>query len=246
MLPNSSLRDLVHERTFTQLDKLLLCLAVESSKPKRPAAVVALAVAAGLRAVKKWNVSAILTSSKGLATNATDGWLLTSLGIDHVRRLAGPRLLAPVPAISSTLRGLLSKLGNPDIAAFVEEAIKCFEARLYRFAVVLSWVGALALLYDHVVSKHLAAFNAEATRRTATSKNPWKPAKTADDLALMKEHDFLQVIESISVIGKNVRQELEARLKLRNACGHPNSFALAENTVAAHVEQLILNVYAKF
>lgn len=246
LVPKESLPDLLHEAKFTRLDKLLICLGVSYRTPKRPRDVEALAAGAGLRAVKRWNVSDILAGSKGLAANTDDGWRLSAAGIEHIRKLAGPRLSVAPPPLALTLRGHLSRIKQPHLAEFVEEAIKCFEARLYRSAVVLSWVGALALLYDYVVANELAAFNAEATRRTANSKNPWKPAKTADDLALMKEHEFLQVIEHISVIGKTVKQELEARLKLRNGCGHPNSFALAENTVAAHVEQLILNVYAKF
>jgi hypothetical protein len=106
----------------------------------------------------------------------------------------------------------------------------------------LSWVGAVSLLYGHVAANRLSAFNAEATRRDAR----WKVARTEDDLALMKEHDFLNVLEAISVIGKSVKQELQAALTLRNACGHPNSFKLGPARVAAHVESLVLNVFQKF
>jgi hypothetical protein len=125
---------------------------------------------------------------------------------------------------------------------FVTEAIDCVERGLSRAAVVLSWVGALSVLYDHVITKHLSAFNSEAQRRDAK----WKPAKTADDLARMKESDFLNVLEHLSIIGKSVKQELEGCLKLRNGCGHPNSLKVGENTVAAHVEQLVLNVFSQF
>jgi hypothetical protein len=93
-----------------------------------------------------------------------------------------------------------------------------------------------------VVVNHLAAFNAEASKRDGR----WKPARTTDDLSLMKEHDFLQVLHAISVLGKNVKQELEHRLKLRNGCGHPNSLQIAEHSVASHIEILALNVFAKF
>jgi len=107
---------------------------------------------------------------------------------------------------------------------------------------VLIWVGAVAVLQDEVVAKKLPEFNAEALRRDAK----WKAAKDADGLSRMKEADFLVIIEAIAVIGKNVRQELEGCLKLRNGCGHPNSLKLGENKVAAHLETLILNVFAKF
>jgi hypothetical protein len=100
-------------------------------------------------------------------------------------------------------------------------------------------VGAVAVLQDHVIANHLAAFNAEAARRDPK----WKAAKNRDDLSRMKEYDFLQVLEAISVIGKNVKQELEGCLKLRNGCGHPNSMKIGEHRVAGHIETLILNVY---
>jgi hypothetical protein len=92
------------------------------------------------------------------------------------------------------------------------------------------------------VANGLPGFNSEATRRDGR----WKTAKTSDDLGRMKEHDFLEVLESISVIGKKVRQELQKCLQLRNGCGHPNSLQIADHKVSAHIEDLILNVFAKF
>lgn len=111
-----------------------------------------------------------------------------------------------------------------------------------RRAVVLSWTGAVAVLQDAVIASHLSDFNAEAVRRDAK----WRAAKTADDLGRMKESEFLNVLSAISVIGKNVKQELEKCLDLRNAAGHPNSLRFGENRVAAHLEILILNVFSVF
>src|SRR5262249_27285499 len=112
----------------------------------------------------------------------------------------------------------------------------------FRAAIVLSWVGALAVLYDHVVAKHLSAFNGEALRRDTK----WKAAKTADDLSRLKEYDFLQILAAISVIGNNVKTELEGCLTLRNGAGHPNSLRVAEHRVNSHIETLVLNVFARF
>lgn len=128
------------------------------------------------------------------------------------------------------------------MAGEAAKARKCYEHKLYRSAVVLSWLGALALIFDHVVAHKLTEFNTEATHRNAK----WKPAKNEDDLARMKEHDFLQLLPAISVVGKSVKDELESCLALRNGCGHPNSLQLAEHRVAAHIEVLLLNVFEKF
>ena len=107
---------------------------------------------------------------------------------------------------------------------------------------VLSWVGAVSVLYSYVLTNHKQDFNSAAAK-----KNPkWKPANNSDDLSRMKEADFLEVCESASVIGKSVKQELQTALTFRNGCGHPNSLKVGEHRVSAHIERLILNVYSKF
>ena len=62
----------------------------------------------------------------------------------------------------------------------------------------------------------------------------------------MKEANFLNVIEHLSIIGKNVKQELETCLKLRNSCGHPNTLKIGDSRVASHMEILVLNVFSVF
>jgi len=62
----------------------------------------------------------------------------------------------------------------------------------------------------------------------------------------MKEADFLNALESISLIGKNMKQELESCLNLRNGSGYPNSLKFGTRKIAAHIEILILNVFTKF
>ncbi|HEX04413.1 MAG TPA: hypothetical protein ENH10_04565 [Bacteroidetes bacterium] len=146
----------------------------------------------------------------------------------------------PIPKTVFALRAHLSQISHPETRAFAEEAISCFEGRQFRAAIVLSWIGAVSVLQQCVASNKLVEFNAEALRR-----NPkWKSAKSSDDLGLMKEDEFLDVLQAISVIGKNVKQELKKALTLRNGCGHPNSLKVAEHKVASHIEDLILNVFA--
>ena len=217
----------------------MLCLGVSPLAPRKAADVRSIAVGAGLTAAKKWNISDVLAELPGLAVRTSAGWELTDAGRVEVGNLAGATV---VPAAASKLRTQAAKIASADVRAFVEEAIGCVEQQLDRAAVVLSWVGALAVMYDHVVAKHLTAFNIEAKRR-----NPkWKDAKTADDLALMDEYIFLQVLQAISVLGKSVKTELEGCLKLRNGCGHPNSLKVGPHRVNSHVETLILNVFTQF
>lgn len=239
MLSTKQLKNAVHRPDITRKQQVLLCLAAEPTQPRTVAAVRELAQQAGLRKAKQWNISSVLGSLPGLVISSGGSWELTDAGKDEVASLLG---LSSTPTAVSSLRQHLPKISSPDVQAFVEEAIGALEARFYRASVVLSWVGSIAILYDIVLAKHLLAFNTEAVRRDAK----WKAATSTDGLAKMKEYDFLQVIEAIGVVGKNVKSELEGCLKLRNGCGHPNSLQIAEHRVNSHIETLVLNVYAPF
>jgi hypothetical protein len=242
LFDRGALKELLARSGLSKKDKVLTCLAVEPLGAKRIQEIRSIAVEAGLREVTKWNLSAILSNAKSLAIRTPEGWELTGPGRDHVAAAAGPLLPSVSVLVVSALRNQLPSIPNADTQKFVAEAVRCLEAKLYRAAILTSWVGAVAVLYDLVMALHLAAFNAEASKRDAK----WRVAKSADDLARMKEFDFLQVLAAIGALGKNVKDELEVCLKLRNGCGHPNSLVVGEHKASAHVETLIQNVFAKF
>lgn len=243
MLAKEYLFDTLHQAGLSRKDQLLLVLAVEVDRPKQVREIVALATDAGLVRAKKWNVSDILSKSKGMAGLSPNGWKLTETGKQYlIAQNFLPRHFSQKQIISS-LRDPLSRISDSDTIAFVTQAIECFEAGYHRAAVVLSWIGAVSVLYRHVEQNCLSSFNREALRRD----QKWRSAKNADDLVRMKEFEFLNVLEAISEIGKNVKHELQEKcLKLRNGCGHPNSLEIGPNAVAAHLELLVLNVFSKY
>lgn len=239
MLNSTALKDLLHGGDLSRQDKILLCLALAPLAPRTVAEIKNIGVGAGLKKIKGWNVSEYLGRTSGLAIRVPQGWELTSAGKSHVSALAGPYVETPAIKAALSLRSHLSSISNPQTQVFVEEAIRCLESKLLRAAIVLSWVGAISLLYDFVVAQKLSEFNAEANKRDTK----WKDAKTSDDLSNIKEFTFLEICCAISVFGKNVKTELEGCLKLRNGCGHPNSLKIGEHKAEAHVEVLILNVF---
>lgn len=243
MLTLEQLKQAVHQPGVTKTDIALLCVGAAGAKAAPTTAVKKLALEAGVKGARVLNFTAHLHSAEDRVFKTPEGWELTEAGRTYVAGLTAQQLSSsPAANEAQSLRALLPKLKSEDARTFITEAIVCAEQSLFRAAVVLSWVGAIALLYDAVISKHLAAFNAEATRRDPK----WKPAKTADDLGRMKEATFLEITFAVSIIGKNVKQELDGCLKLRNGCGHPNSLKIGPNKVAAHLETLALNVYAVF
>lgn len=200
------------------------------------------ALDAGFKIPVKWNMSNVLGRSGGLAIRVPTGWELTETGKAHLHNLGVATVSPAAMQIAADLRAHLSKVANPTTRAFVEEAIKCHEAKLYRSAIVMSWIAAVDALYREVVASHLSAFNAEAKLF-----NPkWKAASNADGLTRMGEADFLDRLVNIGVLGKNVKDELVEALKRRNGCGHPNSLKIGPNMVASHLETLLLNVFERF
>jgi len=235
------LKNILSKDELSRKDKLLLILTYGGANEKRIKDIRELAINFGLREAKKWNISQILKNSKGLVTRLPGGWLITEKGQKYLREL-GLLNATPTREYYTELRKYLKNISGRGTREFLEESIKALEFGLRRSAVVLSWVGAVSILYEEVLKNHLPVFNAEAKAR-----NPkWKPAKTADDLAKLKEYEFLQILAAISVIGKNTKSELEQCLKLRNSCGHPNSLKIGAHRVAAHIEILMLNVYKRF
>jgi hypothetical protein len=244
MLSLEEAKQVVHGPTLRNRDLLLVVLAIEPAVPLPIQAIKKRCVDAGLRKLAAKNISGILGESTGLVARTRLGWELQQQGIARARELADAVNVNLVVTHSSrSLRSHAAAVTNDLTNSFVMEAIQCFEARQYRAAVVFSWAGAVALLHSYVFSNKRLEFNTEAARRDSK----WRVAKQQDDLGRMREHEFLDVCEAISVIGKNVKQIMQNEcLALRNACGHPNSLMIAENSVAAHIEKLIKNVYARF
>ncbi|MCG6205976.1 hypothetical protein LPW26_15090 [Rhodopseudomonas sp. HC1] len=240
MLKAPELKNWLH-RDLTRKDKVLLVLASDDTN-WQVAEIRARALDAGLRDIVNWNVSQILGTTKGLAIATPKGWELTDAGKQHLRTLGVSSISPAAVLIATDLRNLLSRVKDSDTRAFVQEAVQCYEFELYRSAVVMSWLAAVHVLKAVVQAQYLTAFNTEASR----IDQKWKPAKTTDDLGRMQETEFLDRIAAISVIGKNVKDELQKCLKLRNGCGHPNSLKISTNTVASHIEILILNVFTPF
>lgn len=239
MLKSDELKQWLH-KDLGKLDKVLLVLATQD-EPVAVSKINELAEAAGFRAMRKWNVSATLSAAKGKAIR-TSGWELTDAGRMHLRGLGVTSISPAAMQVAVDLRNHLTKITDPQTRDFVEEAIKCHEAELYRSAIVMSWLGAVDVLQKHVHQHHLAAFNTEAARVNGR----WRPAVSQDDIGKMGEGDFLDRIEALSIIGKNVKAQLKIALDLRNGCGHPNTLKVSVNKSAAHIETLLQNVFEKF
>ena len=85
LLSSSDLIEFLHKKRLSRKDALLLIMCVNIEQPKEVTEIKRIAREAGLTEIQKWNVSAILGGSKGLAIRLPDGWAITSTGKEHIR-----------------------------------------------------------------------------------------------------------------------------------------------------------------
>ena len=97
MLDKILLVDILQMSDLSRADKLLLCLAVDSKRPKQVREIRDIAYKAGLREVKKWNVSDYLRKAVPFVANTKDGWCLTTAGQRRVREILENKNLALLP-----------------------------------------------------------------------------------------------------------------------------------------------------
>lgn len=239
-LSDAELKLLLQADGLQRIDRVLLTLAT-FSQPASVKDIRSKAESVGCRMVG-WNISDIIARAKGVAIQINGGYELSEKGKAKLPELGVTWGRPAATQVAVDLRTHLANVTDKDTRSFVEEAIACYEARLFRSAIVMSWLAAVDVLKKAVVKSHLARFNAEASRVDAK----WKIAITADDIGAMKEGDFLNRLVAISVIGKNTKQRLEQALTLRNGAGHPNSLQVGQNEVAAHIEALLRNVFEVF
>lgn len=240
MLSPDGLKLALQRDGLSRADKVLLVVA-SLGKPAKNPAIVARAHEAGCN-MKSWNIANVLKRAKETTLRMPDGYEVSEKGYARLEELGVSKLPAAAAKVAQDLRKHLASIKDDTTRAFVAEAIQCHEAALYRSAIVMSWLAAVGVLYNEVVTNHLAAFNTEAKK----IDGKWKITATADDLGRMKEADFLDRIAAVGMVGKNVKAQLVAGLNLRNGCGHPNSLKVGANAVAAHIEMLLLNVFDKF
>jgi hypothetical protein len=167
LLSKNDLENPLNKQGISNQDRLLLCLALTPMKPRMMSEIRTIGASAGWRGAAKTNLSRYLLRATSLAILVEDGWKLTDLGKVHVAGIAGSGSSPAATVFTQGLRKELVNLLKVDTRDFVEEAIRAAEYGLWRSAVILSWVGAVAVLHEHVVVNRLADFNHEMTKRNA-------------------------------------------------------------------------------
>jgi hypothetical protein len=112
-----------------------------------------------------------------------------------------------------------------DYRAYLEEALQCYRAGLYRAAILMVWAAVVQHLYSAAAAHHggITAFQRANQNRFGTSPR-YRQIKKQADFLYMGERDFIQLGEDAGMYNRNIRKLLYEKLELRNLCGHPTKY----------------------
>jgi len=125
--------------------------------------------------------------------------------------------------------------------AFLEDAVKCFNAALYRPAIIMTWLLTMDTLYDHLLNNYRDVFNQQLEINHKKIK-----IKSKDDFESYKENDVIGFMKAINMLSKEQAKLLTAKLDSRNSAAHPNGTSFKEAKVATFIEELIEDIISKF
>jgi len=142
---------------------------------------------------------------------------------------------------------LLSELPEriPSLAEkeYLQEALTCFKHRAFRAAIVMCWNLAFDHLCDHVIAKHLTAFNAQLPKSFPNAEII--AVGKREEFAELKESQVLQVCRSSLIISGSLHKILKEKLDRRNIAAHPSGVTVSELTAEEFIKDLVENVLLK-
>ncbi|WP_291048605.1 hypothetical protein [Hyphomonas sp.] len=234
--------EFISQKSRPQKDICLAALVYLGGEAKGTEIKAALK-AHGFRNAHSLNLHTALQRTEGMVVNHAATWKLLAPGEQFIVAAGLDLRSTRSQQLDASLRSELDKLTDGNRKTFMLEAVSAFESKLYRAAVVLSWVGAVNVLHEFIAVNHLGAFKRAYEARYPNSK---LTVQNVASLTQVKESDFLQVCQDCGIIDKSVKNELATRLDLRNQAGHPNTLKIGENMAAAHIECLLKNVFLVF
>lgn len=187
------------------------------------------------------NIADVMNKAGALVDVANKGgngeklWTLTPTGETSVRALAGlPETQPEVEHGVEELRKIAAKIQDPDVRAYIDEAVLCLSVNALRAAIVFMWVGAVKVVQERVWSHGAKSVEASAQKY-------FQKAKVAkfDDLAALKETTLLDVARDLGEIDKAQWMILGQCLDTRNQCGHPNKYNPGITKAKSHIEDIV-------
>lgn len=145
--------------------------------------------------------------------------------------------------VQRILTELPSRVPKLEERSYLEEALICFRHKAFRASIVMAWNLAFDHLCHHILTKCVAAFNAQLPR--SYPKADIIAVAKRDDFHELKESQVLQVAKSANIISGSIHKILKEKLDRRNIAAHPSGVVISDPTAEEFIKDLVENVILK-
>jgi hypothetical protein len=150
-------------------------------------------------------------------------------------------------AVSQLLKDLTGKISDEAERLFLSEAIKCYNVKAFRAAIVMAW----NLAYDHLLHwvladpQRLADFNSKILARVGAKKGSGLVMGKREDFEDFKEQEVLDICSNAGLFASsNTKKLLDMQLTRRNMAAHPSLLSIdgpqADDTISTLVTNIVL------
>lgn len=145
----------------------------------------------------------------------------------------------PTTEAQIILSELPAKIPIIEEREYLEETLKCLDAKANRAAIVMCW----NLVYYHLCNYILK----DSNRRTALNQELQKVPKaklinTYDDFSRHQEGAILDACNTANLISKNQHSILVDKLKQRNMAAHPSTVVINTIDTQQYISSLVHNL----
>ena len=146
--------------------------------------------------------------------------------------------------ISKLIKNLPTKISSLSEKNFLDEALVCYEHGAFRAAIVMTWNLGYSHFCEWLLSKHLAAFNAQWPVRFPDQhkKSKVKSITSYDHFGELKESEVIDIARSACLITQGVHKTLSEKLGKRNTAAHPSNQSISQLQAEEFIHDLIQNV----
>jgi hypothetical protein len=154
-----------------------------------------------------------------------------------------------IQTIGDDLRKLVQPVSDPELLKYLDESIRCAEAKCIRASAVLAWCAVAHMVHKKLTSVGIGVLNAEFAKMKADKGLMFKTF--TKDYVFTAEPDVQEAADAhlillcrfLAYLDDTQYKHLKAALDLRNGCGHPTGYQpdpVKLQAYFADVTQLVL------
>lgn len=154
-----------------------------------------------------------------------------------------------IQTIGNSLRKLVQPVSDPELLKYLDESIRCAEAKCVRASVVLAWCAVAHRVQQKLVSLGLAVLATELAKMKADKGLMFRAFtkdysfSTALDVQEAADSHLILLCRFLTWLDDTQYKHLKAALDLRNGCGHPTGYEpdpVKLHAYYADITQLVL------